>query len=397
MGGSLVAGAPAESVALPLYGIVAVGYITTKLLASLVYSPPTGVATPTVSVIIPEYNESAELFERGLDSVLALEYEHIAEVVVVDDGSDRTGAWEVAQAYAAEHDVVTAVRLPENRGKRAAQVAALEHVTGDVLVTMDSDTVVDPDAVGHLVGPFEDADVMATTGYPKVINRDSNLLTKLIDMRYYVAFNVERAAQSLNGTVVCCCGVLSAYRAEFVRDVAEDYVSQEFLGSECTFGDDRRLTAHALQRGKVLYQSKAVSHTDAPETLRGYLKQQVRWMRSFWRESVLALSWSPRRSLVMTANVCIDLVLPFALVLIGFRTALQNSLVYGPLIFAGYIGIVAAIAYFRNVNYARRNPATFLLSPVFAALYVFVLLPLSFWALVTVNTSAWGTRGGDNA
>lgn len=383
---------------LSVYGFVALTYIGFKFLVSFRYRPvdPDGVDDgfePTVSIIVPEYNEDPDLFRRGLDSLLAQDYGALEEILVVDDGSDDTRAWEIAQAYAAENDLIDAARLDENQGKRHAQAHAFRRATGDLFVTIDSDTICKPDAVSQLVLPFHDTDVQATTGYPKVVNRSANLLTRLIDMRYWTAFNVERGAQSVFGTVICCCGVMSAYRRDLIEECLDDYLSQEFLGEECTFGDDRHLTAHALRRGQVLYQSTAVAETDAPETFRGYVTQQTRWMRSFWRESLLALRWAPKRSAVLAAFVVLDLFLPFALLTLGVGPVISYTSSTMDFAVAGsYFVVVCGIAMVRNAPYAKERKLTWLLSPLYAVIYLFALLPLNLYALSTMTSNGWGTR-----
>src|SRR2546430_14901347 len=78
------------------------------------------------------------------------------------------------------------------RGKRMAQDAAFRHCHGELLVTVDSDTIVDPDAVSEIVAAFDDERVGAVTGDVGVTNFRTNLLTRLIEMRYWVAFNQDR-------------------------------------------------------------------------------------------------------------------------------------------------------------------------------------------------------------
>lgn len=373
------------------YGALAFTYITLKLVTSLRYEPSHGTATPSVSVIIPEYNEDPDLLERGLRNLLEQTYP-IEEVWLVDDGSEDIRAWAIAKRLATEFDKLHVHRLPENRGKRHAQAYAFRRASGDIFVTMDSDTIPRPNSVEELLRPFASSDVQAATAHPRIVNRDANWLTKLIDMRYWVAFHVERAAQSVAGTVTCCCGVLSAYRADLVRDVVDDYTAQTFLGRECTFGDDRRLTAYALQRGRVEFQSTAKADTAAPETFGGYLRQQARWMRSFWRESVLALRWAPRRSLTLTGMLIADLALPLALLMFGGGALIWRASEVHPSVLAAYPIVVAAVAFLRNAPYAREDLSIYAMSPVYGVLYLLVLLPLSFYALATVRRNGWGTR-----
>ncbi|ELY86252.1 glycosyltransferase [Natrialba taiwanensis] len=378
-----------------IYGIVAITYILFKAFIARFYEPVDhsyDYDGESVSVVIPEYNEDADLFERGLKTVLNQDYDNLEEIWVIDDGSDHLGAWEVAKQYAEEYEIVNVARLDENQGKRHAQAKGFKQATGDVFVTIDSDTLVKPGAIRELVQPFHDPEVQAVTGQARIVDPDEKLLRKLIDMRFWVAFNVERACRSVFGTVIVCSGVFSAYRRELVVNNLDDYVNQEFLGAECTFGDDRHMTSYALRRGKVVYQSTAKVLTDTPDELRDYLTQQTRWMRSFWRESMLALRWAPSRSKLLAGMIAMDMVLPFALVFFGFGAVIFRSLTTAASIPLIYVGIIFAIAYIRNVPYSREDFTTYLLAPVYGILYLVTLLPLTFYALATINSTSWGTR-----
>lgn len=95
---------------------------------------------------------------------------------------------------------------------------------------------------------------------------------------------------------MCCCGSLSFFRTAVVRRHLDDFLHQSFLGIQVQYGDDRRLTQYALQDGLVRLQDTAVAYTLVPETLGHYRRQQLRWNRSFFRESLWAIQrFGPRR------------------------------------------------------------------------------------------------------
>lgn len=380
-----------------VYGVIALTYVVIKICLSFFYSPigdesVDGELPFTMSVVIPEYNEDPILFARCIESVLE-RTDILQEVWIVDDGSDDEDAWGVAKEYAESHSIINVHQFDVNKGKRHAQSYAFRHASPvDIFVTLDSDTVLTDNSIVNLVKPFTDEGVTAVTGYPRINNRDANILTRLVDMRYWVAFNVERASQSLSGSVVCCCGVLSAYRSDVVMANLDDYTTQTFLGSECTFGDDRRMTSYALQSGEVRYQNTAVAFTAAPETLSKYLTQQVRWMRSFWRESILALKWTPTQNKGLAGMMILDLSLPFLFVFLGVGDVVYRLVVGAPVLLILYLIVIFGVAYLRNIKYASRDLKVYLLSPLYAVLYVIVLLPLSFYALLTMRVNGWGTR-----
>jgi cellulose synthase/poly-beta-1,6-N-acetylglucosamine synthase-like glycosyltransferase len=91
-------------------------------------------------------------------------------------------------------DRFTFILSAQNEGKREAQHKAWLLSLGYALYgSVDSDTVLDPDAFSLLASNFRNPDVAAATGYVDVRNAKVNLLTRLIDQRYWHAFHVERA------------------------------------------------------------------------------------------------------------------------------------------------------------------------------------------------------------
>ena len=86
-------------------------------------------------------------------------------------------------------------------------------------------------------------------------------------VRYFVAFKVVKAAESVFSAVTCCSGCFSAYRREAIMPHLDWWEHQTFLGAESTFGDDRSLTNCVLRDWKVRYEAKAVSHTIVPDDL----------------------------------------------------------------------------------------------------------------------------------
>ena len=191
-----------------------------------------------------------------------------------------------------------------NRGKREAQSLAYHRCEGEIMVTIDSDTIVDPDGVSEIVRAFEDERVGAVTGDVGVTNSRVNILTRLIGMRYWVAFNQERAAQSYFRTVLCCSGPLAAYRRAVLDKVWHRYTHQSYREVACTYGDDRHLTNLVLDVGyDTIFVPSAHAITNAPEDIRSYLKQQLRWNKSFYRELLWTFPFLLQRSLYIVFEV----------------------------------------------------------------------------------------------
>jgi hyaluronan synthase/N-acetylglucosaminyltransferase len=343
--------------------------------------------------VIAAYNEEARSLDACLQSLIDQDYAGPLRVYVVDDASPNRD--ELREIYA-HYDALPnwRVLLPtENRGKRHAQDAAFAHCQGEIVVTIDSDTVVDPDGVRELVAAFADPTVGAVTGDVGVMNADVNLLTRLIAMRYWVAFNQERAAQSRFRSVLCCSGPLAAYRRSVLEVVWTDYTTQTFRGVPCTYGDDRHLTNLVLGAGyDTLFVPFAHAITNAPENLKSYLPQQLRWNKSFYREILWTLPFLGRRSPYMAFEVTVQTFLPLLLTL-AIASALVISIAQNPLYLFRYAATVAVMAVIRS-SYAlyRTRDVRFLLFVVYGFLHVALLVPMRMRALFTLTDNRWGTR-----
>ncbi len=340
-----------------------------------------------MTVIIPFYNENPGILRKAIQSIIAADGNK--DIVVVDDGSPDKSSYEMVRS---EFPDATLVRYFPNQGKRMAQKAGFAHAKGEFIVTIDSDTIIDKDALIKLVEPMiGDHGLAATTGNVKVLNEDENFLTRMISARYWNAFNIERKSLNAHGIVTCCSGVLSAYRRKIMDSCMHRYTSQRFLGEECTFGDDRHLTNLILMQGhKVKYIEDSVCYTEVPTTVRRLFVQQLRWKKSFIRESFIALSYSMRRSFVLTVEVLLNLIIPFWS--IALRLALIAYLIIDPLLIPVFVMTVVTVAFIRNFFLFMENRKLSLYSIPYAFLHEFGLFWLYPVALLTIKDKGWGTR-----
>ncbi|MDE3136428.1 MAG: glycosyltransferase family 2 protein, partial [Acidobacteriota bacterium] len=242
---------------------------------------------PPLTVIIPAYNEGPMVL-KSIESVVRAHYPlDRMEIYVVDDGS-RDDTWTyIEQAAAKWPDLVHAIRFPKNQGKRAALAAGFEAAKGEIVVTIDSDSALEPDALLAIAGPFRNPKVGAVAGKVGAYNRDAGWLPRMLHVRYILSFDVLRAVESSYGTVYCCPGALTAYRTSIVRQVLPDWMKQKFLGAQCTFGEDRALTNWILSLGySTVYQRTAAVATIVPTQYKQLCKMFLRWDRSYVREEL---------------------------------------------------------------------------------------------------------------
>lgn len=401
---------------LHLYSIGAMGLLSLKMMGALFYRPAKAgreeleyIESVWVTAVMPIYNEDPVMFEQGLRSLLA-QSRLPNEIHIIDDASADAGGIRVAKKMRREFEArgvkYTVSVQPENKGKREALALGFEAAPySDLFLCVDSDTILSRDTVRELLLPMADERIMAATGMVLALNHDSNIFTRLQDLRYGNSFLFERAAYSRLKSVLCCCGALSVYRGTLVRKYLPDFLNQQFLGKPAVFGDDRRMTNYCLIEGQVVFQETAVGYTAVPEKLPHFLRQQVRWNKSFFRESLWAFRHQKKFRPAFWLT-CMELAL-----WIVFGSAMFYSMVILPILqpaaFVSHIGdyliFMVLMGYLRNVRYLdfpRRGMGfikrfgMFTLAPLYGVIQLTLLTPLRFYALLTLSSGTWGTRQG---
>lgn len=126
------------------------------------YDPlfPTKQDVGVVSIICPVHDPHPDHLEQGIRSALEQSYKPI-ELILIDDGSARDTTAGVLDRFR-HHPNVTVVSHEENRGIAASLNTGIEAASGEVLVFLDHDDVLAPDAVAWLGTALADADVAYT-------------------------------------------------------------------------------------------------------------------------------------------------------------------------------------------------------------------------------------------
>lgn len=252
---------------------------------------------PTCSVIVPAYNEG-RLVLSTLLSLAASDYpQGKLQLIAVDDGSmDDTWHW-INKAKEKLGERLTIIQQPKNMGKRQALYAGFSKSRGEILVTVDSDSVVAPDTLRNLVCPFiQDGKVGAVAGNVRVLNQKKGPIPRMLDVVFVFSFDFIRASQSMVNTVMCTPGALSAYRHSVVREVLDEWLEQTFCGRAANIGEDRAMTNLILRQGYyVHFQQNAVVYTNVPTSYITLCKMFLRWARSNVRETIVMSRFAFKR------------------------------------------------------------------------------------------------------
>jgi poly-beta-1,6 N-acetyl-D-glucosamine synthase len=224
---------------------------------------------PFVSIIVPAFNEG-EVIQSSLSSLLELRYPYF-EIIAVDDGS-TDGTYEKMKEFEGNHyGVRVQVFRKENSGKAETLNYGIRRSKAPIVVCMDADSRLAPEALRFAVKHFDDPHVGAVAGNVKVINRH-NIWTKLQALEYIEGLNIVRKAQAFWRSVNVIPGPMGIFRRSAIESVG-GYDND-------TFAEDFDLTVKILADGwKINYEPKAIAYTEAPEELLDIIKQRYRWSR----------------------------------------------------------------------------------------------------------------------
>lgn len=248
---------------------------------------------PKVTVIIPAYNEGETVFET-ISSVAACDYpEDRFRIIAVDDGSKDDTYHHMERARDAFPHLVELIRFNKNQGKRQALYEGFKKSHSPYIMTIDSDTRLDTAAIKELLTPLIlNPKLAGVTGRLRVWNRSANMMTRMMNASFAMAFDFTRAVQSTYTNVFCTSGAFSAYRRSALVQFMDKWLNQTFMKKKCTYGEDRSLTNHILRLGYgTVFQRTAIAHTMLPTQATRILKMLTRWARSNIRESMVFSSF----------------------------------------------------------------------------------------------------------
>jgi hyaluronan synthase len=351
---------------------------------------------PPVTVIIPAYNEG-QMVQNAIYSVLAAEYPRDRlEVLVIDDGSKDDTWLHIRRAVNECPSQVKAVRFPVNRGKREALTEGFRQARGEVMITIDSDSVITKGTILAITGPFRDPKVGAVAGKVKAYNRRQGIIPRMLHVRYILSFDFLRAVQSTYRTVYCCPGALAAYRAEVIKEVLDRWRNQTFWGVPSTYGEDRALTNYILAQGyDAVYQGSAEVYTVVPRSYKQLCRMYLRWDRSHIRETIHFARivwkrpfWSRLVSVLDTFMMNIRFPVGWsALVLLIYLTIQDPTTLLRLFLAVGVFSLLNSLYYL----YCERRGDFY-----YGVLYAYFSFLTLFWvfpyAILTVRSKSWMTR-----
>ena len=389
-----------------LYSIIAATFLLSRYFFASFYRPvkidPD--FTPGVTIVVPCFNEE-DWIQRTIQGCINQDYPiDKLEVLVVDDCSNDHSAEKVQEIIeklkAADTEdgmYRVAERLkyfkqPMNLGKRDAMARGAHEAHHELLVFVDSDSFLDPYAVRNLVQPFKDKDMGGVSGRTDVANTYTNALTEMQAVRYYIAFRVMKAAEGYFDAATCLSGPLSCYRRDLVLKYCDAWLNQTFLGQKATFGDDRSMTNFILRHHRTTYQDTAVCMTIVPHGYKMFLKQQMRWKRSWLRESLIAARFMWKKEPFTSLSFYMGLIVPIAAPVIVLYNLIYVPIMHRVFPLTFLVGMTMMALLMSMAQLFLRRSTTWIFGIWFCLYYEGILLWQMPWAWVTFWKSTWGTR-----
>ena len=378
------------------------GYFLLISLIAYTYRKFDGRITPTCDVIIPAYNEGKHVYNTIL-SVLESDYDPAKlNIIVVDDGStDDTREW-IGRAVG-ENPRVRALYLGKNSGKKHALSAAIRSSSSEIVVTIDSDSVIERGAITDIVKPFVKKRIGAVAGNVRVKNIADGVIPQMMDIIFVFCYEFLRRSQSRCGTVLCTPGALSAYRRKAVLPVMDAWLNQRFLGEYTSIGEDRALTCMLLRsEWNVVYQSSAVAYTKISPDYCNVCKMLLRWIRGDIRENILMFPYVFRKfSITDLRTLCLQLhyiafnigiitpifFIPVSIVYLVFHFMESAFLFTYLCILMLMWSIVPAMIYAKRYSLAKS-----LYAFVYGLFSMFCLSWIPLYAMLTLRNNKWMTR-----
>ncbi|MFT3694575.1 MAG: glycosyltransferase family 2 protein [Kofleriaceae bacterium] len=236
---------------------------------------------PTVTAVIPMFNEGKTVVET-LRSILDSDYPGAKLKIICVDDCSTDNSYEIAREVArTSGGRLKVMRNPQNMGKRRSIIRAVREANSEIILSVDSDVVVDKDAVRQLMRRFTKPEIAAVGGWIDVRNKQENWLTRMQTVRYWFAYHFSKNLEWGFRRVMCLSGCLTAYRRSVLIDLEPVLENRAICGVPIKYGEDRFLTRQVVKAGHLTTMTlTARCATTVPTTLSSYFSQQLRWRRS---------------------------------------------------------------------------------------------------------------------
>lgn len=231
------------------------------------YYFPITTKTPSLSIIIPCYNEEKSL-TKTVECLLNSDYEGLKKIIIVDDCS-KDNSYKVAKELEKKYSKVIAVQTPSNTGKASgSKNYGIKFADTELIGFTDADSYPQRDSIKKMIGFFEEKGVGGVTSTVLVENR-KNFLERLQSVEYKIIAFTRKLLDFVDAIYVTP-GPLGIYRRDALKKV------NGFDENNMT--EDIEITWNLVSKGyKIRMSSQSKVYTVAPDNVKAWFNQRVRW------------------------------------------------------------------------------------------------------------------------
>lgn len=352
---------------------------------------------PSVAIVVPVFCEGPSVLKTA-ESFARLDYPKDKLSVVFIDDCSTDNTYDYLQQAVQKYPWMRLRQNPHNMGKRLGIKQAVLDIQSDLVMSVDSDVIVEENVVRNLVSHMYATGADAVGGCVFVSNPNETWLTRMQAVKYWVGYQFLKNLENAFDHVMCLSGCLTLYKREALLAVDGELEHRTFLGDEVKYGEDRYLTRKLVEAGfRTRLCFNARCYTKAPPHMAGYLNQQLRWRRSNMIDLITAIPHLHKfNPLVVIHYVSMGTLLFFYPLFLVAKMMETEYMI--PMLFHAFVVTVFAFAYdlskHRLPEFARTDGLWFL---SMAAVFPVVYLTMTPLALFSLGTSSWETRGHKGA
>ncbi len=374
-----------------------------KIVFGRLYKPVKNDYRTPVSVIVPTYNEDIETLYRSIASIQRYPRDVVTEIIIVTDIREPELLTQLESIYKNDHRVRV---LSSNAGKRPAIAMGITSAKEEIVVVVESDTFVNEKTIPELIKPFEDDAVGGVVADQRIFEPYSNPTNFFNMISERVKYMTTIPMLSMFNQVTVLGGRCVAYRRKAVMPLISNLLNEKFIRTQCIAGDDGRITSLLLENGwKTKYQSTSYVETVSPPTIKGLLKQRLRWFRNSARRTSRALTWDglwvwkKKAALLQMISTWTNTIMMISLLFVVFTSFFSlNWFWFG----TGWIGISLRVGILLiGLAITRVIRVFYILGNgtkkrwiwiMFFPWFLFLLFWVKIYSLVTMNRQGWVSR-----
>jgi len=336
-----------------------------------------------VTVAIPAHNEELTI-TRCLNSLKKSTYKNIEVLVADDHSTDKTA--EIVEAYIKKHPKMNLQIFTLNRqsGKGEALNTILRtHANGEFVMTLDADSVLQPDSIENAVEYFEDPKVVGVAANVQIL-AEPTILGTLQKFEHMVSYRSKKTHSWLNCEFVIG-GVASTYRMKTLREVGfydTDTVTEDI-------GLSIKITSRGNRNERLVYGSNVVAQTEGVMTFKALVKQRYRWkygsLQNLIKYRHLIFNYQSLYTISLTfyrlpVAVLGEFILLFSPLAWGYAIYMVFTQFNADLVVGSYLTITAYILvvlwFDENLNLRSRSHLTLYIPIAYFIFYIMDLVQL---------------------